>query len=46
LASPGSTELIQLATHRVTDAQQPYISVLVDDHHVATLNPTCPSYLT
>ncbi|HEY5357965.1 MAG TPA: hypothetical protein VIJ82_09810 [Streptosporangiaceae bacterium] len=38
LAVPGSTELVQLATHRVTEAQQPYISVLVDDHRVATLN--------
>jgi hypothetical protein len=38
LAAPGSTELVQLATHQVTEAQQPYISVLVDDHHVATLN--------
>ena len=38
LATPDSTELIQLATHRVTEAQQPYVSVLVDGHRVATLN--------
>jgi len=38
LAAPGSTELVQLATHRVTEAQQPYISVLVDGHCVATLH--------
>jgi hypothetical protein len=38
LAVPGSTELVQLATHRVTETQQPYVSVLVDDHRVATLN--------
>jgi hypothetical protein len=38
LAAPGSTELVQLATHQVTEAQQPYISILVDDHRVATLN--------
>jgi hypothetical protein len=38
LAAPDSTELVQLATHRVTEAQQPYVSVLVDDHRVATLN--------
>ncbi len=38
LAVPGSTELVQLATHRVTETQLPYVSVLVDDHHVATLN--------
>jgi hypothetical protein len=38
LATPDSTELVQLATHRVTEAQQPYVSVLVDGHRVATLN--------
>ena len=38
LAAPDSTELVQLATHQVTDAQQPYVSVLVDGHRVATLN--------
>jgi hypothetical protein len=38
LAAPGSTELVQLATHRVAEAQQPYVSVLVDDRRVATLN--------
>lgn len=38
LAEPDSTELVQLATHQVTEAQQPYVSVLVDGHRVATLN--------
>jgi hypothetical protein len=38
LAAPGSTELVQLATHQVTEEQQPYISVLVDNQRVATLN--------
>ncbi len=38
LAAPDSTELVQLATHQVTEAQQPYVSVLVDGHRVATLN--------
>jgi hypothetical protein len=38
LAVPNSTELVQLTTHRVTEAQQPYVSVLVDGHRVATLN--------
>jgi hypothetical protein len=38
LAAPNSTELVQLTTHRVTEAQQPYVSVLVDGHRVATLN--------
>jgi hypothetical protein len=38
LAVPDSIELVQLATHRVTAAQQPYVTVLVDDHRVATLD--------
>jgi hypothetical protein len=38
LATPDSTELVQLAMHQVTEAQQPYVSVLVDGHRVATLN--------
>jgi hypothetical protein len=37
LAVPGSTELVDLATHQVTEEQQPYVSVLVDGHDVATL---------
>jgi hypothetical protein len=38
LAVPGSIELVRLADHRVTAAQQPYVTVLVDDHRVATVN--------
>jgi hypothetical protein len=38
LAAPNSTELVQLTTHRITQAQQPYVSVLVDGHRVATVN--------
>ncbi len=37
LAAPGSTELVDVATHRVTTTQQPQVSVLVDGHRVATL---------
>ena len=37
LAAPGSTELVDLATHQITITQQPSVSVLVDDHRVATL---------
>jgi hypothetical protein len=37
LAAPGSTELVDLADHRVTSSQEPYVSVLVDGHQVATL---------
>jgi len=38
LAVPGSIELVQLATHRVTATQQPYVTVLVDDRRVATVS--------
>jgi hypothetical protein len=37
LAVPGSTELLPLATHQVTEALNPYVTVLVDDYRVATL---------
>jgi hypothetical protein len=37
LAAPGSTELVDLAGHRVTATQEPYISILVDGHRVATI---------
>jgi hypothetical protein len=37
LAVPGSTELVQLATYEVTEAQQPYISVLIDGRQVVDL---------
>jgi hypothetical protein len=37
LAAPGSTELVDLAEHEVTSTQEPYVSVLVDGHQVATV---------
>ena len=37
LAAPGSTELVDLASHRVTAHQDPYVSVLVDGHQVGTV---------
>jgi hypothetical protein len=37
LAAPGSTELVDLATHQITTTQQPFVSILVDGHRVATL---------
>ena len=37
LAAPGSTELVNLVSHRVSMSQQPSVNVLVDGHHVATL---------
>lgn len=37
LAAPGSAELVSMITHRVTVAQNPSVSVLVDGHRVATV---------
>jgi hypothetical protein len=37
LASPGSSEVVRLATHRVTAEQQPQVSVLVNGHQAATI---------
>jgi hypothetical protein len=37
LAVPGSTELVSLAKHQVAMAQQPYVDVLIDNKHVATI---------
>lgn len=37
LAAPGSTELVDLAEHRVTATLEPYVSVLVDGRQVATV---------
>ena len=37
LATPGSTELVKLSDHRVTVAQEPSVSMLVDGRDVATV---------
>jgi hypothetical protein len=37
LAVPGSTDLVDLASHRVTAGQEPYVSLLVDGHRIATV---------
>jgi hypothetical protein len=37
LASPGSTELVDLARHQITVAQQPSVAVLVDGRQVGTI---------
>jgi len=37
LASPGRSEVVRLATHRVTAEQQPQVRVLVNDHQAATI---------
>ena len=36
LAVPGSSQLVELADHQITEEQQPSINLLVDDHRVAT----------
>lgn len=37
LAAPGSVELVELARHRITAHQDPYVTVLVDGHQVGTV---------
>ena len=37
LAVPGSTELVRLAEHQITSAMHPYVTVLVDGYHAATI---------
>jgi hypothetical protein len=36
-ANPGSKEIVDLATHRVTSTHRPYLEILLDDVLVATL---------
>jgi hypothetical protein len=38
LAKPGSTELVHVASHRVSATQQPSVAILVDGKQVATLH--------
>jgi hypothetical protein len=38
LAAPGSTELVHVASHRVSATQQPSVAILVDGRKVATLH--------
>jgi hypothetical protein len=37
LAAPGTSELVQLVTHRVSVSQRPYVALLVDGYQVATV---------
>jgi hypothetical protein len=37
LAATGSTELLALATHQISETLNPFVTVLVDDYRVATL---------
>lgn len=34
-ASPGSSEVVGLATHRITSVHRPYIELLLNDVHIA-----------
>jgi hypothetical protein len=36
-ANPGSAEVVELATHRVSSAHHPSVELLVNDFHVATV---------
>lgn len=38
LAAPGSTEVVDLATHRVTSTHRPWVDVVVGEVHVAKLD--------
>jgi hypothetical protein len=37
LANPGSSEVVDLASHRMTSVYRPYVELLVNDVHVATV---------
>jgi hypothetical protein len=37
-ASPGTSELVELATHRVSSVHHPYVELLVNDVRVTTVN--------
>ena len=36
-ANPGSSEVVELATHRVSSVHHPFVELLVNDAHVATV---------
>lgn len=36
-ANPGSSEVVDLATHRVTSIHRPYVELLLNDVHIATV---------
>ncbi|HZD71958.1 MAG TPA: hypothetical protein VFA45_24500 [Actinomycetes bacterium] len=37
-ATPDSSEVVELATHTITSAHRPYVELLVNDAHVATVH--------
>lgn len=36
-ANPGTSEVVELATHRISSAHHPFVELLVNDAHVATV---------
>jgi hypothetical protein len=36
--NPGSSEVVELATHRITSVHRPSVELLINDIHVATVN--------
>jgi hypothetical protein len=36
-ANPGSSEVVELATHRISSAHHPFVELLVNDVHLATV---------
>jgi hypothetical protein len=38
IAIPGSSEIVELATHRITSVHRPLVKLLINDVHVATVN--------
>ena len=38
IANPGSTEVVELATHRITSVHRPFVELLINDIHVATVH--------
>lgn len=37
-ANPGGAELVELATHRISSVHRPFVELLINDVHVATVN--------
>jgi hypothetical protein len=37
-ASPGSSEVVQLATHRISSVHRPYVELLLNDTHLTYVN--------
>jgi len=37
-ANPGSSEVVELASHRISSVHRPFVELLINDVHVATVN--------